>query len=307
MALAGQAWPVEIVIVADPEMLAERATILGMSIEIRRYDKSVAPVASAAGQLLVCDIPLATPASPGRTDPANARAVLETLDRACSGCLEGEFSALVTGPINKSVIAESGVSFSGHTEFLAARTGAAQAVMLLVADELRVALVTTHLALRDVPAQIDEARLTAVLRVLNTGLRDSLGIARPRILVLGLNPHAGESGYLGTEERDIIEPVLDALRAEGMQLTGPLPADTAFTPARLAGADAVLAMYHDQGLPVLKHAGFGRAVNVTLGLPIVRTSVDHGTALELAGTGNASPDSLIAALLLAIDIGTRRT
>ncbi len=208
--------------------------------------------------------------------------------------------------LQKHIVNEAGIPFSGHTEYLAEEMDSAQPVMLLIAGDLRVALVTTHLALRDVPDQITEPRIRQVLEILNSGLQQLFGIATPKILVLGLNPHAGESGHLGTEDQKIVEPALEALRADGMQLVGPLPADTAFIPAHLSGADAVLAMYHDQGLPVLKHKGFGRAVNVTLGLPIIRTSVDHGTALELAGTGRASADSMRAALELAIDLQARK-
>jgi 4-hydroxythreonine-4-phosphate dehydrogenase len=247
-------------------------------------------------------VPLRRPSVPGKLDPANSRYVLEVLDRAIDGCLRGEYDAMVTAPVQKSVINDAGIAFTGHTEYLAARTGAATPVMLLVADRLRVALATTHLPLREVAANITAARLEAVLSVLDDALKRRFRIARPRILVCGLNPHAGEGGHLGHEERDIIEPVIAAMRARGLDLAGPLPADTAFTPPRLERADAVLAMYHDQGLPVLKHAGFGRAVNMTLGLPFLRTSVDHGTALDLAGTGRADPGSLAAALGLAIEL-----
>jgi len=212
---------------------------------------------------------------------------------------------MVTGPVDKSLINDAGMSFSGHTEYLAELTGTTQPVMLLVAGDLRVALVTTHLALRDVPAQISEQRLRQALKTLDNGLQQFFGLPAPRITVLGLNPHAGESGYLGTEEQEIIEPVMESLRAEGMHLVGPLPADTAFTPPNLARCDAVLTMYHDQGLPVLKHKGFGEAVNVTLGLPVIRTSVDHGTAPDLAGTGRANPGSMRAALQLAIEMAAR--
>jgi 4-hydroxythreonine-4-phosphate dehydrogenase len=307
LGLAAKAWPVEIVAIADPGLLQGRAVALGAEVDITSYDAESPPVPSEAGRLLVCERPLAAKVTPGQPDVANASYVLDTLERACAGCLAGEFSALVTGPVSKGLIVDSGTPFSGHTEFLAERTKAPQPVMLLVADELRVALVTTHLALRDVPRNIDRARITHVLQVLNTGLKEFFGIEAPRIIVLGLNPHAGESGHLGTEELEIIGPSLDALRADGMDLVGPLPADTAFTPAPLENADAVLAMYHDQGLPALKAAGFGRSVNVTLGLPIIRTSVDHGTAFELAGSGRANPDSMKAALNMAIEIQARQT
>jgi 4-hydroxythreonine-4-phosphate dehydrogenase len=231
--------------------------------------------------------------------------VLRTLERAADGCLAGEFDALVTGPVHKSVINDAGIPFSGHTEFLAARCGGAHPVMLLAADSLRVALATTHLPLAEVSRAITRERLQRVLRILDHDLRARFGLPQPRILVCGLNPHAGEGGHLGREEIDVIGPALESLRAEGLELVGPLPADTLFTPRHLQHADAVLAMYHDQGLPVLKYAGFGHAVNITLGLPIVRTSVDHGTALELAGNGRAETGSLQAALELAANIVQR--
>jgi 4-hydroxythreonine-4-phosphate dehydrogenase len=305
LALAGQDWPVELVAIADPAMLAARAAAMGLEIELAPYEAGRNPRPARAGRLLVCATPLPAAAEPGRPDTANAPAVLAALDRAVDGCLAREFAAMVTGPVHKGVINDAGIPFSGHTEYLAARCGTPLPVMLLVAGDLRVALVTTHVPLRSVPAQITTERIQAVARVLADGLREGFGIAEPRILVLGLNPHAGEGGHLGTEEVDIIAPAVAQLRAAGLALTGPVPGDTAFTAPRLAGADAVLAMYHDQGLTVLKHRGFGRAVNVTLGLPIVRTSVDHGTALALAGTGRADAGSFIAALKLAIDIDRR--
>jgi 4-hydroxythreonine-4-phosphate dehydrogenase len=238
--------------------------------------------------------------APGRLDPRNARYVLNMLDRACDGCTNGEFAAMVTAPVQKSVIMDAGIPFTGHTEYLAARTRAALPVMMLLSGDLRVALVTTHLPLADVPRAITPERLRATLRIVHTDLERHFGIASPRILVLGLNPHAGESGHLGREEIDVIEPVVRELQGEGMRLQGPVPADTAFAPRFLSGTDVVVAMYHDQGLPVLKHVGFGNAVNVTLGLPILRTSVDHGTALPLARTGAADAGSLRAALNLAV-------
>jgi 4-hydroxythreonine-4-phosphate dehydrogenase len=247
-------------------------------------------------------VPLAVPSVPGRLDPANAKYVLETLDAAIGGCAAGAFHAVVTAPVQKSVINEAGIPFTGHTEYLARQTGVRLPVMLLVGGGLRVALATTHLPLKKVSAAITPARLEGVARVLHADLQRRFGLRKPRILVLGLNPHAGENGHLGTEEIEVIEPVLATLREEGFDVTGPVPADTAFLPRRLAGCDAVLAMYHDQGLPVLKHASFGHAVNVTLGLPIVRTSVDHGTALDLAGTRKADTGSLRAAFDLALDL-----
>jgi 4-hydroxythreonine-4-phosphate dehydrogenase len=242
----------------------------------------------------------------GRPDAANSGYVLATIERAAAGCLSSEFDAMVTGPVQKSVINEIGIPFSGHTEFLAELTGSTQPVMLLVAGDLRVALLTTHLPLREVADAITAPRIAAVIRVLAADLARLFGIRAPKIAVLGLNPHAGEGGHLGTEEREIIEPALAALRAEGIALIGPVAADTAFTPEKLRQYDAILAMYHDQGLPVLKHVGFSRAVNVTLGLPIIRTSVDHGTALDIAGTGRADDGSLRAALSLAIEFASRR-
>ncbi|MFT4048181.1 MAG: 4-hydroxythreonine-4-phosphate dehydrogenase PdxA, partial [Solimonas sp.] len=262
-----------------------------------------APRGGPAGALAVLPVPLAAPAQAGGLDPRNAPYVLETLRCAADACLASQADALVTGPVQKSVIAESGVPFSGHTEFLAEYCKAPLPVMMLVTSDarpLRVALITTHLPLRAVADAVTRERVLATLRILDHDLRTRFGIEAPRILVCGLNPHAGESGHLGREEIEVIAPALDAARAEGIAARGPLPADTLFTPQHLAGADAVLAMYHDQGLPVLKHAGFGEAVNVTLGLPIVRTSVDHGTALDLAGTGHADSGSLRAALRLAI-------
>jgi 4-hydroxythreonine-4-phosphate dehydrogenase len=291
--------PAEIVAVADPSLLRERARALRLKVRIEEFDAAARPAAHRPGRLWVQPVALKAPVRAGRLDPANADYVLDTLRQAVTLCERRPGGALVTGPVHKGVINDAGIAFSGHTEFLAQLTGVATPVMLLVAGTLRVALATTHLPLRAVPAAITADGIKAVLRVLAADLRRRFGLARPRILVAGLNPHAGEQGHLGREEIDAIEPALAELRAEGLDLTGPLPADTLFTRPRLARADAVLAMYHDQGLPVLKYAGFGESVNVTLGLPIVRTSVDHGTALELAGTGRADPGSLLAALALA--------
>ncbi|MDX5445299.1 MAG: 4-hydroxythreonine-4-phosphate dehydrogenase PdxA, partial [Zoogloeaceae bacterium] len=258
------------------------------------------------GVLDVLHVPLAAACQAGTVDPANAPHVLALLDRAVDGCVSGEFAAVVTAPVHKAVINEAGITFSGHTEYLAERTATPRVVMMLVGGGLRVALVTTHLPLSAVPAAITPVVLEDTVRILHRDLVTRFGIGNPRILVAGLNPHAGEGGHMGREEVEVIEPVLARLRAEGMQLVGPLPADTLFVPHALEGADAVLAMYHDQGLPVLKHASFGGGVNVTLGLPIVRTSVDHGTALDLAATGRADPGSLFAAMQLAVDITGRR-
>ncbi len=247
-------------------------------------------------------VPLARPRVPGRLDPANGRYVLAVLDRAIRGCLEGEFDAMVTAPVQKSVINDAGIAFTGHTEYLAEKAHAPQVVMMLVGGGLRVALATTHLALADVPKSIHKKSLVQTLRVLDADLKKRFRIAKPRILVSGLNPHSGESGHLGREDIDEIAPAIAEAVAAGIAASGPIPADTLFVPERLKNADCALAMYHDQGLPVLKYASFGRGVNVTLGLPFVRTSVDHGTALDLAGTGQADPGSLIEAINLAIEL-----
>lgn len=301
LALATRVFEAELIVIADAQLMRQRARLLDAPIEIAVFDPGSAPQAHRPGVLKVLPIAATAPVQAGVLNPTNARYVLETLRRSIDGCLKGEFDALVTGPVQKSVINDAGIPFTGHTEFLAARTGG-YPVMLLTTDRLRVALVTTHLPLARVSQAITHERLTQVVRVLDNGLRRRFGIQSPRILVCGLNPHAGEEGHLGREEIEIISPSLDALREEGMNLVGPLPADTLFTPGHLKDADAVLAMYHDQGLPVLKHVGFGRAVNVTLGLPIIRTSVDHGTALTLAGTGRADAGSLEAAVMLAIEL-----
>lgn len=290
------------VVIADPDLLAERARQLGLQVELQPYDPARPPVPQAAGQLSVLPVPLATRCQPGKLNPANARYVLETLRLGGQGCLDGHFGAVVTAPVHKGVINDAGVPFSGHTEFFADQTGTEQVVMMLACPGLRVALATTHLPLREVADAITAPLLERVVRILHQDLRSKFGIAAPRILVCGLNPHAGEGGHLGREEIEVIIPLLEHLRAEGMLLDGPLPADTLFTPRHLEQADAVLAMYHDQGLPVLKHKGFGQAVNITLGLPIIRTSVDHGTALDLAGTGQADVGSLRVALHTAISM-----
>lgn len=280
----------DITIIGDADMLAARAKALNIQFDIKN----------------VLHAPTAAPVDAGRLNPANSQYVLNTLNIAINGCVNGKFDALVTAPVHKGVINDAGIAFSGHTEYLAEKTNTAQVVMMLVdgskSGGLRVALATTHLALKDVPSAIMQSSLEATIRILHADLMQKFGIVNPHILVSGLNPHAGENGYLGREEIDIINPVLTRLRAEGMRLTGALPADTLFTPKYLNHADCVLAMYHDQGLPVLKHASFGGGVNVTLGLPIIRTSVDHGTALDLAGTGNIEIGSMLAAIHLAIEL-----
>ncbi len=295
----------ERVLVGDPELLRSRARALGLSLTLSPFDPARPPAPSAAGRAEVLPVALATPATAGRLDPANARYVLELLARATRACLRGEADALVTAPVHKGVINDAGIPFTGHTEYLAHLCATEQVVMMLAIPGLRVALATTHLPLRQVPDAITAPRLRRVMEVLHHDLRRRFGIADPHILVCGLNPHAGEGGHLGDEEMKVIRPVVESLSAGGMRLSGPVPADTAFLPARLEGVDAVLAMYHDQGLPVLKGRGFGQAVNVTLGLPVIRVSVDHGTALELAGSGHADPGSLQAAEALAAELATR--
>ena len=297
--LAQEPQRAELVAVADPDLLRARARALGLPLRLLDLAPGDDPEPTPVGTLRLLPIALGTPAVPGRLDVRNGPYVTATLAAACDGCLCGSYDALVTGPVHKGILNDAGIPFTGHTEFFSERCGA-EPVMLLATPGLRVALATTHLPLSQVCAAIDRPRLTRVIEILHADLVRHFGIGRPRILVCGLNPHAGEGGHLGREEIEIIEPVLTDLRARGWDLVGPLPADTAFVPERLKDADAVLAMYHDQGLPVLKHLGFGQAVNVTLGLPIVRTSVDHGTALDLAGTDRADLGSLRAAIGMAI-------
>lgn len=284
-----------IVIIASQQLLRERAGLLGLDVSLHPWQPGMTPC-TGAGELSVLHVEGCSSFEAGKLDAANSRYLLETLSVAANGCLAGDFDGMVTAPVHKGIINEAGIEFSGHTEFLQEICGVERVVMMLATEELRVALVTTHLPLKDVPAAITPERLTQVATILNADLKKFFGIERPRILVTGLNPHAGESGHLGREEIDVIEPTLEKLRGTGMQLVGPLPADTLFTPHWLDDADAALAMYHDQGLPVLKFQGFGRAVNITLGLPIVRTSVDHGTALDLAGKGKADAGSLYTAI-----------
>jgi 4-hydroxythreonine-4-phosphate dehydrogenase len=286
------------VCLADRDLLEARARQLKLSVKLSDYRRGM-PVTCAAGALSVLHVALPEPVRAGELRSGNARQVLQLLDRAVDGCRSAEFAAMVTAPVQKSIINEAGVPFSGHTEYLAARCGVDLPVMLLVAGTLRVALATIHLPLRDVSAALHKTDLVRILAILGESLQRFWGIAQPHLAVCGLNPHAGESGHLGDEEIRLITPAIEAARARGMNVSGPYPADTLFVPRHLAGVDAVLAMFHDQGLPVLKHAGFGEAVNVTLGLPIVRTSVDHGTALDLAGSGQADAGSLRAAIQLA--------
>ena len=302
VSLAQRDWEADLVVAADADLLAATAESLGLPLTLERYDATQALKPHRSGVIQVLHIPTRCQVVPGHPDVRNAAYVIEMLDRACDGCTNGEFAAMVTAPVQKSTLMDAGYRFSGHTEYLAERTRAALPVMLLINDQLRVALVTTNLALSDVPRAITRDRLRSTLRIVNMDLERHFSLQSPRIAVLGLNPHAGEGGHLGSEELDIIEPVIAELQAEGMNLQGPIPADTAFTPRFLKTVDVILAMYHDQGLPVIKHVGFGNAVNMTLGLPILRTSVDHGTALKLARSGKADTGSLSAAVALAIDL-----
>ncbi len=299
--LADHSWPARLAVAGNMDLLRQRAQLLGIKVTLKECDlDSVAE--HEPGTIQVAHCPLESPVIAGKLNTANAAHVLQLLDMASDACTSRKADAIVTAPLQKSVINDAGIPFTGHTEYLAERTGTATPVMLLSSGKLKVALATTHLPLREVADAITGPLLEAVLVVLLADLELRFGIANPRVMVCGLNPHAGESGHLGKEEETTIIPVLEKLRARGASVIGPVPADTAFTPAQLARADAVLAMYHDQGLPVIKHAGFGEAVNVTLGLPIIRTSVDHGTALDLAGTGRASATSLEAAVRLAIEL-----
>ncbi|QTR50098.1 4-hydroxythreonine-4-phosphate dehydrogenase PdxA [Candidatus Thiothrix anitrata] len=304
--LQQQQWAeVDLVVIADPVVLQTRADALGISVRLREYSPSTLTSACPLGECWVLPIPTAVPVEAGVLNPANAPYVLATLRRAVEGCLSGEFASMVTAPLHKGVINDAGIPFTGHTEFLAELTRAPLPVMMLASHNLRVALATTHVPLAQVSSQITRESLTQVLTILHHDLQHKFAIAHPRILVCGLNPHAGEGGHLGTEELDTIIPVVQALQQQGMDLRGPLPADTLFTQRHLQGADAVLAMYHDQGLPVLKHASFGKGINITLGLPIIRTSVDHGTALDLAGTGQVETGSLYEAIALAVQLSLK--
>lgn len=298
VALAQHAQSSQIVAVCDPDLLKRRAEQLGVSLTIKLFDQANRSPAKA-GEIWVSPMPLAEQEQAGQLNPANGQYVLDTLSHAAQGCLDGIYDAMVTAPVHKGVINEAGVPFTGHTEFLEEYTGAKRVVMMLATNGLMVALVTTHLPLKDVPAAITPERLEQIIRVLDADLKQYFALPNARILVCGLNPHAGEGGHMGKEEIDVIEPTLAKLRAQGIELSAPLPADTLFTNKVLQGGDAVLAMYHDQGLPVLKFKGFGQAANITLGLPIIRTSVDHGTALDLAGTGNADGGSLLTAIQYA--------
>ncbi len=291
--------PCELICLGDRELLAERARQLGLKLNLWEYEPGQPARPHTPGTLAVLHLPLAVPAEPGKLTVRNAAAVLALLDRAAQGCLAGEFAAMVTAPVQKSTIIEAGFAFTGHTEYLAQRCGAPLPVMMLASGTMRVALATTHLPLASVAQAITGTLLEDVLAIVATDLTRWWGLPQPRIAVCGLNPHAGESGHLGSEELRIIQPAVKRMRERGLDVSGPYPADTIFVPRLMAGYDAVLAMYHDQGLPVIKHAHFDQAVNVTLGLPIIRTSVDHGTALDLAGTGHADVASLAAAVRMA--------
>ncbi len=286
----------ELILIADPELLNSRASQLGLSCSVKHFNKT-----AMAEQVSILPLKTNVPVQTGRLDPANSSYVLESINIATDGCLDGLFDAMVTPPVHKGVINDAGMPFSGHTEFIAERLNATP-LMVLAAEQLKVALVTTHLPLKDVASAITHDAVVDCLQILHQDLQSKYKIRKPHILVCGLNPHAGESGHLGREEIEIITPAVESARAKDIHVTGPLPADTLFTHRHLKDADAVLAMYHDQGLPVLKYAGFGKAVNITFGLPIIRTSVDHGTALDLAGTGKAEAGSLYAAIDLAIDL-----
>lgn len=296
--------PCGLIVIADRELLRERARLLRLPLEIINYSP-LSNTEHRIGCLQVLHIPLAVPATPGKLDPANARYVLETLEHAVNRCMNREFDAIVTAPVHKGIINDAGIAFTGHTEYLAQLTNS-RVVMMLAGGGMRVTLATTHLPLKDVAAAITREILEQKLRIIHHDLITRFAVERPRIAVAGLNPHAGESGHLGREEIDIIIPLLEELRDEGMNLIGPLPADTLFNPSHLKNYDCVFAMYHDQGLPVLKHASFGTGVNITLGLPIIRTSVDHGTALDLAATGRADSGSLLAAIDMAMMLAGNR-
>lgn len=290
----------DIVVIVDPQVIIDRAKLLGLSVNLEQADLSSPASIPEKGTLRYLPVPLTTPVEAGVLNPANARYVLNTLQIGLDGCLDKSFDAVVTAPVHKGVINEAGVTFTGHTEFFADGAGVEQVVMMLATESLRVALATTHLPLNKVSDAISKDSLTRVINIIDKSMREQFGLLSPRIAVCGLNPHAGEDGHLGREEIDVISPVIEHLKQDGMALSGPWPADTIFVKDKLEHYDAVLAMYHDQGLPVLKHQGFGMAVNVTLGLPFIRTSVDHGTALELAGTGKAKITSLQAAINMAL-------
>jgi 4-hydroxythreonine-4-phosphate dehydrogenase len=302
--LANKTWSVPLVICCDKKLLMKRIQLLNLDIQLVDYDSSIPVQSTVTGVLTVANLALKTISEAGVLNKNNAQYVLDTLSFANQGCLSGQFSAVVTAPVHKGIINEAGIVFSGHTEFFAEQSNTDLVVMMLATTGLRVALVTTHLPLKDISDAITEVRLTHIINILNKELQIKYDIPTPRIYVCGLNPHAGEGGHMGREEIETIEPTLEKLRLQGLDLVGPLPADTLFQEKYLKDADAVLAMYHDQGLPVLKYKGFGKAVNITLGLPYIRTSVDHGTALDLAATGKADAGSLMCAVDEAIMMAT---
>lgn len=305
--IAQEVWPCELIAIADPDLMQKRVNALGLDLEIEEFQPGKARGKLRSGVLSVLPVPLVNPSQCGRLDKENAGYVLKTLKLAANGCESGLFDALVTGPVHKGVIRDAGIEFTGHTEFLAELSRRPRVVMMLAGGSLRVALVTTHLALRDVPAAVTRQTVLNTIKITHQDLKDRLGLAAPRLMVLGLNPHAGEGGHFGNEESAAIQPAIEDAQRLGIAAFGPVSADTAFVPAQLKLADCIVAMYHDQALPVLKYASFGHAVNVTLGLPYVRTSVDHGTALDIAGLGQASADSLRAATRLAIELaGVRK-
>lgn len=301
-----QGYAHELVAFADPDLLQQRAKCLGLTLKLRVFDENKVPTPLLPGELGIYPITLSKPSHSGTLDTGNAPYVLDCLDAAIDACKTGQCSALVTGPVQKSIINDAGINFSGHTEYLADKTNTDHVVMMLATPKMRVALTTTHLPLRDVSDAITKDLLHRVIEILSHDLKTKFAIGQPKILVCGLNPHAGEGGHLGNEEIDSISPVISHFKAQGMNIVGPLPADTLFTEKHLSSADAVLAMYHDQGLPVLKYSGFGQAANITLGLPIIRTSVDHGTALDLAGKGIADSGSLDVAISTAVQMATRQ-
>lgn len=303
--IAQSHWPSELVVIADPQLLADRAKQLHVPLDLITIHPESAPTAHLPGTLKIIPVSLPAPVLPGQLVKQNATYVISTLEKATQLCQEKTATAIVTGPVNKAILNEAGIAFSGHTEFFAHVCRVPHTVMLFVVDQLKIALVTTHLPLAEVPSAITKKRLELTLSILNESLKHTFGIAHPRILVCGLNPHAGEGGYLGREEIDIISPVVKAWREQGNAIDGPLSADTIFTPKYLENADAILAMFHDQALPLIKYLGFGHAVNVTLGLPFIRTSVDHGTALDVAGTGRADAGSMHAAIQLACALQDR--
>lgn len=302
IAIAQQSWPVQIVVVASKALIEQRAKQLNLPITIIAYDENSKAMPQQAGSITLLDIPLATPCVAGTLDTNNGAYVVETLKVASDKNMSGEFDAVVTGPVHKGLINKAGIPFSGHTEYFAHQANCSDVVMMLATEGLRVALVTTHIPLAYVSKAITYERLQKVTRILHQDLKTKFGIESPKIYACGLNPHAGEDGHLGREELDIMIPAFDELRDEGIKIIGPLPADTIFQEKYLADADAILTMYHDQGLPVLKYKGFGSSVNITLGLPFIRTSVDHGTALELAGTGAADSGSMMEAMRNAINL-----